>query len=413
MAVKWINATRGVRYREHEPRKHNKRPDRYYVLQYKHKGKVYNESIGWASDGVTLAKCEAELANLKLNWHNGEGGQTIKEIREKNLMTSKKESDDFAKKQALTLGAIFNSGYLSQQKTKRRPKSEITIQNEISMLNNYILPYFADTPLSEIDSNKMDKFLLHLLSVKSLRTGKNLSASTRTHIINLISQIFNYAITRKLGENLENPIKFIEKPMNTNQRQRWLKPHEAKRLLDALFERSVDTHDIAKIALFTGMRQAEILNLTWENIDRENKVIFLSQTKSGKTRYVYMTEECLEVLNRRYDKQAFSEKVFKTNALSKTFDRTVKQLGFNDNIDNPLNKVCFHTLRHTFASWQVQSGKSLFEVAGLLGHSSDAMTQRYSHLCPDKLQKATQSIEGILELRVTTIDFIDKVGQKV
>jgi site-specific recombinase XerD len=64
---------------------------------------------------------------------------------------------------------------------------------------------------------------------------------------------------------------------------------------------------------------------------------------------------------------------------------------------NPQKRWCpFHTLRHTFASWLVQSGESLYTVKELLGHSSMAMTERYSHLASKNLKNAVKKLEDSL-----------------
>jgi site-specific recombinase XerD len=56
-------------------------------------------------------------------------------------------------------------------------------------------------------------------------------------------------------------------------------------------------------------------------------------------------------------------------------------------------KVLFHTLRHTFASWLVQQGEDLYMVQKLMGHASLVMTERYSHLAPDTLRTAVKNFE--------------------
>lgn len=53
MAVKWISASPGVRYREHGTRRHGKKPDRYWCVQYRRNGQTINEAIGWWSQGAS------------------------------------------------------------------------------------------------------------------------------------------------------------------------------------------------------------------------------------------------------------------------------------------------------------------------------------------------------------------------
>jgi site-specific recombinase XerD len=67
---------------------------------------------------------------------------------------------------------------------------------------------------------------------------------------------------------------------------------------------------------------------------------------------------------------------------------------FNEGVTDRRQKVTFHTLRHTFASWLVENGTSLYSVKELLGHANFSMTQRYSHLAPDGLREAAKSIEN-------------------
>jgi site-specific recombinase XerD len=100
-----------------------------------------------------------------------------------------------------------------------------------------------------------------------------------------------------------------------------------------------------------------------------------------------------------YQDQSPSELVFKDNngrqiiKISKTFGRTIKNLGFNDGVTDRRDRALFHTCRHTFASWHVQNGTDLYTVKELLGHSTIQLTERYSHLRPDGLKKAARNFD--------------------
>jgi site-specific recombinase XerD len=72
----------------------------------------------------------------------------------------------------------------------------------------------------------------------------------------------------------------------------------------------------------------------------------------------------------------------------------VASLGLNKGITDRRDKFVFHSLRHSFASWLVQAGQPLYTVARLLGHSTTAMTERYSHLCPDNFRNAVNCLEA-------------------
>lgn len=57
----------GVRYREHETRKHGIQPDKYYTITYKYDGKTKTESVGWASNGIKAQDAANVLSELKVN----------------------------------------------------------------------------------------------------------------------------------------------------------------------------------------------------------------------------------------------------------------------------------------------------------------------------------------------------------
>ena len=78
-----------------------------------------------------------------------------------------------------------------------------------------------------------------------------------------------------------------------------------------------------------------------------------------------------------------------------SFKRAVEELGFNKGIKDVRQKVVFHTLRHTFASWLAIDGVPLYTISELMGHSTMDMTKRYAHLCPDTKRAAVEKIDAI------------------
>ena len=82
--------------------------------------------------------------------------------------------------------------------------------------------------------------------------------------------------------------------------------------------------------------------------------------------------------------------------VSHTFNRVVQQLGLNNGITDRRQKVVFHTLRHTYASWLVQTGVDLYTVQKLMGHSNISMTERYAHLGENTFKKAVKNLERSL-----------------
>ncbi len=75
----------------------------------------------------------------------------------------------------------------------------------------------------------------------------------------------------------------------------------------------------------------------------------------------------------------------------------MERLGLNDGIDDPRDKVVFHTLRHTFASWLAIQGTPILTLKELMGHKSLAMTERYAHLMPDVKREAIKGLARAFE----------------
>ncbi|MBU1276805.1 MAG: site-specific integrase [Proteobacteria bacterium] len=156
-------------------------------------------------------------------------------------------------------------------------------------------------------------------------------------------------------------------------------------------------HDLVEFALWPKSRRDIFSNLG--DVDLGRKVLTLRDTKSGHTRPALMTDDVHQMLSDRQP-GAPSELVFPSTSggkrvqVSKTFNRTVEELGFNRGIKDSRQKVVFHTCRHSYASWLVQDGVDLYVLQKLIGHASITMTQRYSHLAPGNLQHAVNVFQS-------------------
>jgi integrase len=230
----------------------------------------------------------------------------------------------------------------------------------------------------------------------------------------MIRQVFNYSRSSGLYSG-DNPVKGLKERKTDNKRVRFLTHQEAEKLLNALRSRSVDVHDMALLSLDCGLRFGEIAKLTWADVDTVKGMMVLRDTKSGKTRFGYTTERVREMLRGR-DEGAKGRLIFPGKngkpavRITNTFETTVKQLGFNDGVTDDRQRVVFHTLRHTYASWLVQNGVNLYTVQKLLGHSTISQTERYSHLAPSTMQDAVKVLERSIEAATNTTKDEQKAG---
>jgi len=152
--------------------------------------------------------------------------------------------------------------------------------------------------------------------------------------------------------------------------------------------------DIIEFAINTGMRQGEIFNLKWEDVDFNTGLIHLLKTKSGQKREIPMNESVKDVL-KRVKRPPKSIYVF-SSYHNKPYDnvkRSFKTALASAQIEN----FRFHDLRHTFASHLVMAGVDLLTVKELLGHKTIEMTLRYSHLSGEHKMNAVQELDRIGE----------------
>jgi integrase len=178
----------------------------------------------------------------------------------------------------------------------------------------------------------------------------------------------------------ENPFLQVKKLAEPTGRTRFLSDSEREALLKACREsQSPELLPVVLIALITGARWGEILNLKWGDVDFERGLLILRDTKNKDTRSVPVTGEALELLRQRSRVRSIGTDLVFPSArgdapisLHKSFDRAVQRAG--------LANFRFHDLRHTAASYLAMSGATLSEIAAVLGHRTLQMVKRYSHL---------------------------------
>jgi integrase len=390
----WINAGRNLRYWEHKSRKHGQRPDRFWSLHYTANNRCHSEGVGWWSQGVTQASCRELLADLQKNWRTGIGPQTLKELRE--AKEAKAKAGDTAaterRGKALTLERFWTETVLPQSRLIF-DKAAVSLRE--SRFRTWLKP-LLDYPLESIGTPDLEMMVVKPM----LEAGK--SPSTVEHVLRIFSLIWHKARKLELVTG-DCPVIQVKRPKYDNRRVRFLNPSEAARLLSALKERSLNAHDLALMSLFTGLRRGECMALTWADIDFENGLIFVKDSKNKSNRHAFMTAEVRAMLSRRRNSRPETARVFygsrgglQSQAAALPFRETVKALGFNEGITDPRQMVVFHTLRHTFASWLVMKGKPLYTVGQLMGHRHPPMTERYAHLAPEAQRAAVTKLEGFL-----------------
>lgn len=409
MAHKWIETHyTGIRYREHPTRKHGRvRYDRYYNVRFQVGGQQVNEGYGWESEGMTLEKVALLKAEMRNELLKGKGTGRLADRRKQQAeeqLAAKAAEEEQARLQ-LTYEEFWDEHY-SPLLADKKPS---TSRREEELHRLWILPAIGSRPIRELTE-------LDIARVTRSMAESGRADRTQHYAQQSIRMVINHAIRHNYFKGT-NPVTLTKKPKYDNTRDRFLSKAEAKQLLDALAKKSKAIHDMALLSLYTGLRLGEIYSLTWTDIDLAHRQITVRDTKSGRTRVAGMTKQvkamletvpkhegCQYVFPARIVRAATNGKTsnkpsYKKRAgnISKTFPRVVDALGYNDGADDSRQKVTFHTLRHTYASWLVMEGVPLYTVQKMLGHSDLKMTMRYSHHAPEHFAAATNVLENIAD----------------
>lgn len=375
----------GIYFREHPNRKNGSiRKDRYYYLRYTLNGKQREEGFGWESEGFTEQKAVAALNEIKENIKKGTG---FFSLNEKAAQAAAEKEREKAAASALaakniTLTELWDNIYKPSYLDNKIPKTQ---KNETSDFTKYIKPTLGDMRLLDITPTAIER-------IKSVMHKR--APATINHTLDIIRQMFNAA--KKAGIYTgDNPSSQVKRLKKDNRRLRFLSREEAALLFQRLSEcKTQNLYDMSLLALNCGLRAGEIFSLQRIDLDFHNKKIAVRDPKGIFNRFANMTAAVYEMLYHRaatlapQDYIFLSEKGEKIKEVSNQFQHIVDALGLNNGVSDRRNKVVFHTLRHTFASWLAMAGVDIYTIKELMGHSDIRMTQRYMHLAPNKFTSA-------------------------
>jgi integrase len=192
-----------------------------------------------------------------------------------------------------------------------------------------------------------------------------------------LSHVYTVAITEWQWTET-NPVQRVGKPSEPSGRARFLDERELQTLLAACQRsRSEYLYPLVLLALSTGARRGDLLELTWKDVDLRRGAVTFRDTKNKETRTVAVRGRALKVLQSRakarqlHEGRVFPGKGGRQLDLKRAWLTAVRRAGLED--------FRFHDLRHSAASYLAMSGATLPEIGAILGHKTPAMTARYAH----------------------------------
>jgi len=403
----------GVRYREHQDKKHLGKLDRYFAIRYYHAGKQTEEGCGWSSEGWNAMKASILRNELTNNNRQGIRPMTLREKRQQD--TDAREAQVQADVQAVEEQAALEKSnvtfehlfeiYLAHAKENKKTWPD----DQMRYVCN-IKEFIGNKPAKDVNTFDLEK-------MKSVLKKRGKAPKTIHHALSLVRTVFNRCLL--WGEYVgENPaIKVSYPKIADNDRVRFLSFDEVKTLLDELSKLpNKDTRDLTIMAAFTGARYGELANLKWADIDFTGGFITFLNTKNGKTRTVPISSNISKMLlNRKSEKSFPYQLIFPSNKgtvrlqTPDVFDDVASRL-FNEDVSDRRQRVCFHTLRHSYISWLIMSGADLRTVQQISGHETLTMLKRYSHLTGAHLQKAADRVAAAFDAdcKDNVISFADR-----
>jgi integrase len=319
-----------------------------WYIDYSFNGKRVRKKVGTSKKMADLALNDIELRITKREFLG---------IAEQKKMLFDKLCDD----------------YLDFSKANKASSSYR--RDTISIKN--LSKCFGTRMISEMTASDLERY--------KIERSKEVSMATVNRELSCIKHMFNKAV--HWGYLTRNPLRDVQDFKEPPGRVRYLTDVEIEILLNSCFGH---IKNIVTVALNTGMRKGEILNLRWQDVDLRNRLIIIRNAKNNESRTIPINET-LHDMFRMLIPTTDGEYIFANKEgkpfgdVRTSFRNALRRAGIKD--------FRFHDLRHTFASKLVMRGVDIRTVQTLLGHKDIAMTMRYSHLSDSHLKEAVKKLE--------------------
>lgn len=282
-----------------------------------------------------------------------------------------------------TFKDFYENFYLPHIKSYKR-----SWETDVCLINNHLLPVLGNLYLDQI--SKRD-----LIALFAKHKENHAPASTNRLMI-LMRFMLNSAIRWEIPID-KNPMDNLPLYEENNKMERFITKEEAGRLFKELDRSKAKMLKfIIAALLLTGARRGEVLKAKWSDLNLDKRIWTIEFNKTGRTRHVPLSDGILALLEQvpRYEG---CEYIFPNPKTLKPYiqifhpwDRVRKKAG--------LPELRIHDLRHSFASFLVNGGRSLYEVQKILGHTQIKTTQRYAHLSQDSLRSAADTATNMVPL---------------
>lgn len=300
----------------------------------------------------TENKAEAQLFHDKLNSELWMAGQVLKVPKKEWKAAAVRWLDESAHKRSLV-----------DDKTHLR----------------WVEPFLKTTYLSDITTDMIE-------SIARQKESTGVSSASVNRMLEVVRAILRRA-HKEWGWLSVVPAVRMRK--EDNHRIRWITYKEAERLLEEL---PGHLQDMASFTLATGLRQSNVTELKWCDVDllRQHALVHPEESKTGRAIPVPLNQDAIAILTRQKGKHPVYVFTYHGHPVTRCNNHAWRKSLVRAGITN----FRWHDLRHTWASWHVQNGTSLQELQQLGGWSSFDMVLRYAHLSSEHLRRAAERVQN-------------------
>ena len=320
--------------------------------------------------------------------------RTIEHQMDTSLWKDNKEASQITLSEAL-------SRYLRDVSSHKRPESRrrdiISASHLEHKLGKFSLIQVTPEKVADYRDNRMNEVSSH---------------STRLELA-LLSHLFNIAKKEWAFSGIENPVRYVKKPLIPEGRCPILSEKQISRLLEECRRSTTPLlYPFVLLALHTGCRSMELRGLRWSQVNLTEGYISLvgTETKSHRSRNIHLTRAAQDVLRELAEKHRANKVVDmhgnptglvfpsrndpnEPRDMHMSFNRAVQRAGLDNLPGN--GKLRIHDLRHLCGTFLVMNGVDLETIRSILGHRDLTTTQRYLHVIDDHKKRAIEKIEHL------------------
>ena len=344
--------------------------------------------------------------------------EKLKELVDRIENPPDPEETEYDKQKYLTLGEWLDTWMKEYKKNSIRAT---TYTNYHLAIENYIRPELGRMKMQDIRPEHIQKFLNNMSSGKVRKIPLAPWTVNKAKVV--LSGAFEQAIRNQIIQY--NPVKATVPPKMEQQDIRVLTEDEQKEFMQAVKGHRLEA--LFLLTLATGLRKGEVIALTWDNVDFENRTISVKgsvsrvldpdtnktylirsepKTKSGR-RQVLILSNMIPVLKEhkiRQDKEkkeagsAWKENnlVYPSNIGTYTEPRRINTTMNKITDAAGLDRFTFHSLRHTFATRMLEANISAKIVQDVLGHADVTLTlNTYSHVIGTTAHEHIAKLDGL------------------